>query len=100
MQAREKILTGLALSLLAYWEMGIGEIPLGLFSISHTDQSLLFPSLILLKLLVSATLISLGLGGPVEESGRFVDQLLRPKRLNPKPEPDCAAGEGAITTSH
>ncbi len=61
MQAKEMILTGVSLSLLAYWELGIGEIPLGLFSISHSTHTLLFSSIILLKLLISAVLISLGL---------------------------------------
>jgi hypothetical protein len=64
MRAKEMALTGLALSLLACWEVSIGEIPLGLFSISHAGQTSLFDSLIVLKLLVSALLISRSLLHP------------------------------------
>lgn len=61
MHTKEKILTGLALSLLAFWELSIAEIPLGLFSISHSGQATLFTGIILLKLLVAAMLLSRGL---------------------------------------
>jgi len=61
MHAREMILTGLALSLLAGWELSIAEIPLGLFSISHATQEILFTGIIMLKFLVSAVLLSRGL---------------------------------------
>ncbi len=61
MHAREMILTGLALSLLAGWELSIAEIPLGLFSINHATQEILFTGIIMLKFLVSAVLLSRGL---------------------------------------
>lgn len=58
MRASEMILTGLALSLLAFWEVAIGEIPLGLFSIGHADERSLFSAIIVCKLLLSALLFS------------------------------------------
>ena len=61
MHAKEMILTGLALSLLAGWELSIAEIPLGLFSISHASQEMLFTGIVMLKFLVSAVLFSRGL---------------------------------------
>lgn len=61
MHAKEMILTGLCLSLLAYWELDIAEIPLGLFSISHTGHPAFYTGIILLKLFLSALLLSRGL---------------------------------------
>jgi hypothetical protein len=58
MRASEMILTGLALSLLAFWEVAIGEIPLGLFSIDHAGERSLFSAIIVFKLLLSALLFS------------------------------------------
>lgn len=61
MKAKEMALTGLALSALAVWELSIGEIPLGLFSIRHAGQANLFNTIIVLKLLTCALLLSRGL---------------------------------------
>lgn len=58
MTTKEIGLTGLALSLLAFWELSIGEIPLGLYAISHADKPLIFGTIILLKLLLASILIS------------------------------------------
>ena len=63
MRAEEMTLTGLALSLLAYWELDIAAIPLGLFSISHAAQTSLLTGLILLQLSVAALLLTRGLLG-------------------------------------
>jgi len=58
MKSKEMSLTGLALVLLAYWELMIGEIPLGLFAIRYEDHAFTFCTVLTLKLLLAAFLIS------------------------------------------
>lgn len=58
MKAKEMGLTALALVLLAYWELMIGEIPLGLFSIRYVEHQLTFCTVLTLKLLFASFLIS------------------------------------------
>ena len=87
MQAKEMILTGVSLSLLAYWELGIGEIPLGLFSISHGTHALLFSSIILLKLLISAVLITLGLRQVAGKVKQVISTFLHHPALAEKKTP-------------
>jgi hypothetical protein len=55
------VLTGLALFLLAYWEFTISEIPLGLFSIRHSNHGTVFTVILVAKLLTATVLISRGL---------------------------------------
>ena len=54
MSTKELGLTGLALTLLAFWEAAIGEIPFGLFTIHAESQPLLFTSLMIAQLLLAA----------------------------------------------
>ncbi len=54
MSSKELGMTGLALTLLAFWEAAIGEIPFGLFSIHADSQPLLFTSLMIAQLLLAA----------------------------------------------
>lgn len=58
MKAKEMGLTALALVLLAYWELMIGEIPLGLLSISYAEHQVSFCAVLTLKLLFASFLIS------------------------------------------
>lgn len=101
MHAKEMILTGASLSLLAYWELGIGEIPLGLFSISHSTHALLFSSIILLKLIGSAVLISLGLRQLAGKGRQIVRALLHlPEASEKHSHPGSTTGNGAISARH
>jgi len=94
MHAKEMGLTGLALSLLAGWEISIGEIPLGLFSISYSGHSTLFATVITIKLLVSATLLTRSLLRlnmmPQQLAGGLRSVLLRGSHAvesKPRPSP-------------
>jgi hypothetical protein len=81
------ILTGLALTLLAFWEVAIGEIPLGLLSVDHADQRSLFSAIIVCKLLLAALLFSRSLLR-LEGEGRWRLPLLGhlPSRKEMAPE--------------
>lgn len=68
----EKILTGLALSMLALWELDIAEIPLGLFSITHAEQTMLFTGITLLELLIATALLSRGI---MKLAGKYTPHL-------------------------
>lgn len=87
MHAKEMILTGASLSVLAYWELGIGEIPLGLISISHSSATALFSSIIVLKLLVSAVLITLGLRQVAGKVKHIVSAFLYKPAGSPEKNP-------------
>lgn len=54
MSSKELGLTGLALTMLAFWEAAIGEIPLGLFTIHADSQPILFTSLMIAQLLLAS----------------------------------------------
>lgn len=58
MKIKEMSLTALALVLLAYWELMIGEIPLGLVAIRYDDHAFTFCTVLTLKLLLAAFLFS------------------------------------------
>lgn len=58
MKSKEMSLTALALVLLAYWELMIGEIPLGLFAIRYAEHQVTFCSVLTLKLLLASFLFS------------------------------------------
>jgi len=58
MTAKERGLTGLALALLAYWELTIGEIPLGLFAIRYHEHPAAFTILLGLELLLASVWLS------------------------------------------
>ncbi len=99
MHAKEMILTGLSLSILVYWELVIGEIPLGLFSISQADHPMLFSTLILFKLLVSAVLISLGLRRVIGENRELIRAFLHHRHAEPEKhhKPACHSTNGTLT---
>lgn len=98
MYAKEMILTGVSLSLLVYWELAIGEIPLGLFSISHVDQAMLFSGIILIKLLLSAVLISLGLRRLIGENRGVINSLLHHNhKTETAQKPACPPNTGTIS---
>lgn len=90
MHGKEMTLTGLALSLLAYWELSIGAIPLGLFNISHAEQRLLFSGIIVVKLLLSTFLLSRGvlrLAGEHRLHLRLGDSFRHPHHPTPGAKP-------------
>lgn len=58
MTAKEKGLTGLAIVLLAFWELMISEIPLGLFSIRQEEHVVTFDAILLGEILLASILIS------------------------------------------
>jgi len=58
MTAKEMGLTGLAVVLLAFWELTISEIPLGLFSIRQDEHVVIFDAILLGELLLASILIS------------------------------------------